>query len=320
MLAGSLLVTAATAQATQSQCLGYLSSPSMSPGHILRPSGVLLDSTPTPGGALDLTWKVHWANVWSYKEDRYLIDGEWFRFNTRIQYGADESFTLGVMIPFMSRSGGFADGSIERFHDTFGLDNADRERHPRNRSLAWVRGHDGTERILMEGNSSGIGDVALFSILRMQDLWASPSIVLQFTIPTGNEDELEGLGAPSVSIAAAAAKPIASSPVHAFAGAGLFYCPQTDLAGIEMRRYTYTALLGLEYVCSPSVSLVLQLLRNSPMAEDFEEFSKPSYELSAGVKGKIGDATVVEFAIIENLFTFKNSADIAAHLSIGVRL
>lgn len=300
--------------------LGYLTSPSSSPGYILRPSSIFLQPGRAKRNSFEGSFDMQWANVWCYDPDHYMLDGEWIRADARIQYGLTDDFSMGVVLPVMGRAKGFADSAIENFHDTFGLSNADREQFPQNQSRIWVKTDDGATRDVAEGESWGIGDVAVFAVMKNPGWWATPSIMLQCSLPTGDEEDLEGLGSPSLSLSSVAAKRIGKSPVHAFAGIGVSYCPEDELAGIELNPFVYSGLLGLEYQIASRWSLVTQMLSSSPMAEDFGEFSDPCHELSAGFKWRTGESGIMEFAVVENLFSFKNSSDIAVHFSVGRKL
>ena len=89
---------------------------------------------------------------WNYETNHYLLDGEWWRLDTRLQYAFKEDMALGVAIPFVGQTGGFADGGIERFHKTFGFDNANRATFPRNQSLEQVTTGSVT-RTILEGDT-----------------------------------------------------------------------------------------------------------------------------------------------------------------------
>lgn len=284
--------------------LGYLAAPSSSPGHILRPSSIFLQPGNIRRSSFEVSLDVNWANVWCYEPGLYLLDGEWIRLGTRIQYGLTDSFSMGVVLPVIGRTGGFADSTIEDFHETFHLGNASREQFPQNQSESWAKADDGTIRSIASGDSWGLGDILFFAVMKRPDLWAAPTVVIQGSLPTGDENELEGLGAPSLGLSTVATKRIGRSSANVFAGIGVVYCPEEELADIEINSLVYSGLFGLEYRVSPDLSLVVQTLRSSPVAKDFGAFSDPVYELSTGFKWQVRDAMIVEFAIVENLFNF----------------
>jgi Protein of unknown function (DUF3187) len=303
-----------------SEGLGYLTAPSSSPGLILRPSSIFLQPGNIRAHSVEGSVDVHWANVWCYEPDLYLLDGEWIRLETRLQYGLTDSLSMGLVLPVLGRSGGVADSMIEDFHRTFHLGNANREQFPQDQSHVWAKGEEGISRSIVDGDSWGIGDILIFAVLKRPDWWAAPTLMIQSSFPTGDEKELEGLGAPSLSLSTILTRQMGRSPIHLFAGIGVFFCPEDELFEIEFNRFVFSGMVGFEYRVRPSLSLVVQALSSSPVAKDFGEFSEPSHELGAGVKWQVRNSMVMEFAIVENLIHFKNSADIAAHFSVGRRL
>jgi uncharacterized protein DUF3187 len=300
--------------------LGYLTAPSSSPGLILRPSSIFLQPGNPQPHSFEGSVDVHWANIWCYEPDLYLLDGEWIRLETRLQYGLTDSLSMGVILPVVARSGGGTDSIIEDFHRTFHLGNANREKFPQDQSLIWAKGDDGTTRSIADGDSWGIGDILIFAVLKRPDLWAAPTLMIQCSFPTGDEKELEGLGAPSLSLSTVMTKQIGQSPVNVFVGLGIFFCPEEELFEMEFNRFVYSGMAGLEYRITSSVSLVMQALSSSPVAKNFGEFSESTHELGVGVKWRARDSMVMEFAVVENLVNFKNSADIAAHFSVWRRM
>lgn len=301
--------------------LGYLTAPSLSPGHILRPSSIFLLPNCSREDSLDLSVDVQWANVFCYKPDQFLIDGEWVRSSARLQYGVSDPVSVGILVPVMGRTGGFADSSIEKFHETFNMGTADRDQFPRNECVGWIASNGSTQNVV-RGDSWGIGDIALYAVVKRPGSETLPSVTLQFqaSLPTGNEDQLEGLGASSLSVSAVTSKRLGASPLIVFGGAGFFYCPNHELAGIELYRTEYSLLLGISCEYSRSLSFVIQELSSSPVAREYYEFSESSNELSVGVKWRVGDSAILEFAVMENLFTADNSADIGAHIAVMRRL
>ena len=107
-----------------------------------------------------------------------------------------ERLLIGLSVPYISRTGGFADRAIGNFHNTFGLKNFSRGNEPRNRALIQFTSKDGESRRI-EGSSSGIGDLVLYGsyLLRKGDKDRSAlSTQISLSLPTGDEDQLEGTG------------------------------------------------------------------------------------------------------------------------------
>jgi len=299
--------------------LGYLAAPSMSPGHILRPSSLFVMPKVGTKGTERVDLDFHWANVWNYVPNQYMIDGEWIRSTVRYSYAVKDDVSLGLALPFIGRTGGIADSSIENFHKAFTMGNADRDKFPRNQSRITVT--DGkTVHTVAEGESWGIGDVSFFAVSRLTEgSWVWPAVIVQGEVfmPTGNEDKLRGMGAPGIAVSSVASKRLGRSPFIAFLGLGIEYCNAEDIATIRIRDDQLSGLAGMEYQYSKSLSLLVQYLISSPAAKNYLELAEPTHEVSVGIKWRMSADNLLELAVVENVGLFQNSADIGVHLAFG---
>ena len=302
--------------------LGYLTAPSLSPGHILRPSSLFALPTLGPKGSEQIDFDFHWANIWNYTPDQYMIDGEWIRSTLRYSYAVKDYLSLGVALPFIGRTGGIADSSIEDFHKAFHLGKADRNQFPQNRSLVTVTDH-GTVDTVVEGESWGIGDVSAFAVSRLTEgtrVWPAVTVQGEVFLPTGNEDELRGMGVPSVAASSVMSKRLWASPFISYLGFGIHYCDAENIAKIHVRDEQMSALAGLEYQHSKSLGFMFQYLLSSPLAMNYLALAKPTHEVSGGFKWRVGRYSSLEVSVVENIIVFQNSADIGINLAYGRRL
>jgi hypothetical protein len=126
-----------------------------------------------------------------------MLDGETYRFNLAARYGIAPGFQVGIDIPYLANSGGFLDGFIEGFHDTFGLSQGLRKSYPRNR-LLYQYTRNGSTKVLVNDGSSGIGDIRLSGAWQLyhDGAEAPRSVALHTSIklPTGNSNRLFGSG------------------------------------------------------------------------------------------------------------------------------
>lgn len=296
--------------------LGYLMAPSLSPVHTLRPSPIFAGTARQPQGSWEVGFDAQWANIWDYDADRYLIDGEWYRVNTRVAYSVRADLSVGLDVPFCARSSGFADSGIEDFHDVFGMSNSDRRSFPSNRTLIQMTDDEGTRTVVL-GDSWGIGDAIGFVIWQASQgdaLWPAVAIHGQVTVPTGDDQELEGLGEPSAALGVVLSKRLWSSDFLVHSGLGYFYSPADELGGIRLQHEEYSGLVGFEYQCSERLSLVAQELTSSAAVEDCAGLSRSCYELSVGLRWRVGTRTTFEASVGENVGVFDNSADVALHV------
>src|SRR5262249_43034834 len=96
--------------------------------------------------------------ILSMQDDAYYVDGEFGLLDLTFHYSVSRDASVYVTLPVYSFAGGFLDGGIEGFHDTFGLDNGPRELVARGRSQA-VLSLGGLHTFYLEPPiEAGIGD------------------------------------------------------------------------------------------------------------------------------------------------------------------
>ncbi|TNF73278.1 MAG: DUF3187 family protein, partial [Bacteroidetes bacterium] len=59
--------------------------------------------------------------------------------------------------------------------------------------------------------------------------------------------------------------------------------------------------------------LLGQYMFNEAVIKDLGKWSDPSHEINLGFKWKVSRGGTLEFALVENLFTFDNSPDFGIH-------
>jgi len=130
--------------------------------------------------------------------EQITLDGETYRVSCGVRYGVASHWEAGVEIPYIIQGGGFLDGFVVNWHDTFGLPQGGRDRASRNRlNFSYVK--DGAQKLRMDHDASGIGDIALsagFSLYddsgpERKDRMAIKGAV---KLPTGDSSYLLGSG------------------------------------------------------------------------------------------------------------------------------
>ncbi|MEI8139054.1 MAG: DUF3187 family protein [bacterium] len=301
---------------------GYLTAPSLSPWHFLRPSSMFAMPVLENQGGARFDVDFHWANVMNISTNDYLFDGEWIRTNLRLSRGVGEGVAVGVGLPIIGRTGGFADSAIESFHSAFGLSKNSRVSGRRNQSLVTVN-NEGDSVTVVEGDSWGIGDMSTFLAARLTEgTCVLPAITVlgEVFFPTGDENELRGVGSPGAALSSVASRRLGEGPFIAFLGLGVEYHDSDDIEGIKFNDELFSGLVGLAYEYSKSISFNLQYLISSPVAEDYFAYSDPSEDVSFGFKWRSRSGSALELAMSENVDNFQNSADITVHLAFGWRL
>jgi len=320
-VAGALAATAcagAAAEETDNIGLGHLTIRSLSPGHLLRPNASI-SMMPAGRGDLELAVTVDWGNVWNYREDVFLVDAEWLLLSVRGAVAVGDDMELGIIAPLSFRSGGCLDYLIEDFHSLVGLDNGERENFPRNDVHVHVVDEDGSGFHMHSGHT-GVCDVPLYASYRItKGGRLCPALAVQagLTLPASDKSELEGTGQPVFGCSLLAVKRLGYSRSVLHACVSGSYCETDSIAGIELREWEATAMLGWEYQLGARFSLICQYTASSPVAVAFYEFSKPAHELNVGFKRVFAGGTALEASLTENVFSFNNSTDVGLHLGIS---
>ncbi len=303
---------------TSAEGLGHLALRTVSPGHLLRPNVGYANTEPIRPGGTAFRTALTLGNVWLRREGAYLMDGEWLVADLVLTHAVAENFRLSAGLPIIGRFGGFGDGAIEWFHRTARIGNANREDFPRNRFHVRLVGPNG-EVFEDDEDSWGIGDVPLYATVIMRPANATGPVLfanIGLTLPTGDEQRLEGLGQPLWGGSLLMFQRIGQSRWVAYGGGSVSYTRTRELAGIELREAEFGALGGLRFELSDRTALLAQYLLTSPVARDYYTFSDYTHEVQIGVKHRIGEHAIIEAAVVENVFRFTNSADVGVHAAL----
>lgn len=301
---------------------GPMNAPSLAIGNVFRPGGYIAIPSYAPEGSWVLQSSLAWANTWNYQKDRYIVDCEWLQLAARVSHMATDDLEIGGLLPVLARTGGHTDKFIEGFHNTFALGNSRREGFPRNRSIVELRSRAGQDA-RWEGDQWGLSDVSLFASWTLtQGSRFMPCIVLgsAVTLPTGDADQLLGSGEPGYAVSALLTKRIAKTGCLLFLGTSASYAENNELTGSDTRKTQFGLLVGMAYDLNSRVSVVVQNLRMSPIARDFEEFSKPTNEVTIGFRIRNLLHGTWEIALQENMVYFNNGADVGLHVGYSCLL
>ncbi len=99
----------------------------------IRTPALPLDDLDPGQGQWAVRTSARWVNIWSYQMSRYAIDGEEVQVEPSVRYSPIAHVQIGLSVPWKSQGGGTMDGAVERFHQSFGFQQVNRDRFPRNR-------------------------------------------------------------------------------------------------------------------------------------------------------------------------------------------
>lgn len=272
-----------------------------------------------PAGRWEARFSSTWVNDWALSKGHYLIDSETLQGTGRLNHAFTERFQIGVEMSFLLRGGGTLDRPIEGFHQLFGLSNMDREKFPRNRQLIEFHRNDESTFVFYR---SGIDleDTVLSSQYTLTcggRRLPAAALNLSVSLPTGRRTNLSGTGGSDVGIALLLAKRFGD--FYFYINGGYIWFGNRDFVGIPLKATKWTASSGVEYHPWQSTALILQNMINSGIAQDDVELSQFSDELNIGIEHALSQRWFLQFALIENLFHFKNSPDFGIHVGTYYR-
>jgi len=251
--------------------------------------------------------------------DLYFFDGEVARWGLRLRYGLTGTLQLTLDTSIHSRGGGFADSTIESFHNLFDLDNARRELFPQNRFQVFMR--FGDREFFRDGAPANnvLGDTSLELKLRSRGRWhgwmgaASAAV----KAPTGNIRNFGGSGSWDAQLAGYASRAMGrASALHL----NLAY---TWLGGIDnLPDFNvddiWTATAAYE-IWSPRYKLnwVFQGAFTTSVfsGTTISDLSDASWLLMAGLRIPLSHRDLLTLAFIENIVQYDNSTDVVLHVS-----
>lgn len=254
--------------------------------------------------------------------DLYFFDGEILRWSLSAAYGLTDTLELHVELSAHSRGGGFADGTIESFHDALGIGNADRNHFPQNNFQVLMR--FGDREFFLDGAPANnvIGDTTFELKWRAPRAWHgwSGATALSVKAPTGSQEHFGGSGEWDEQLAFFASRRTGPGWLHL----NLAY---TLLGGVENLPGfgvddLWTVVAAYE-IPSPHrrVNWVVQTTWGTSVFRDStaSDLSDPGYLVLLGARIPLGPRTILTAAVIENVVQFDNSTDVALHLGVSYR-
>jgi len=274
-----------------------------------------------PKGTWALQLQHTWKNVWLHHQDLFRIDGEIHETVLRSAYGLNKRLEVMVELPVRYLSGGILDGFIEAFHNTFGFGQAARDQFSRDQFAVEIHHPDQDEKVYRIGSEKAgwqVGNmVTSFSYLLVNNERNNFRALVtgNLKLPTGSQTELFGSQGVDFGLSVGICYNIGN--IYPYLNGGMVYYSDDSVLGMKLRQWHATMLIAFEYHNQNSNhSWILQGLVESGVAENFDQFSQRTSELLIGYKHRYQSGLVFEIGILENLFYFDNSPDVAFHVGL----
>jgi hypothetical protein len=236
-----------------------------------------------------------------------FFDGETYRFNLALRRGVTSRFEAGLEVPYLSHRGGFLDGFMRDFHDTFGLSQSGRNNHPRNRLLySYTRG--GVQEILVDEHAEGLGDVRLRGAWQLWRNEGGPSrgaaLHASLKLPTGDSDNLFGSGSTDLALWVSGTRgwERKGSALALFGAAGVMGLTDGDVLPEQQRNLVGFGTLGGGWRPASWLVVKLQIDTHTPFFDsDLQELGVVMGQLLMGVDLALGERTALELGVSEDI-------------------
>lgn len=257
------------------------------------------------------------ADIQALPGENYVVDLELAELDVTIHRKFSKRLGGYLVLSGVHYGGGFLDSTIERFHDTFGLDAGGRREAGRN-DVNIIADLKSTQIGLLENPTSG----------GMLD----PTIGLRYSAA----EKIRGwnfVAEVAAKVAYRSRKPFLSTGTtdygvqatlqrfgdhHAWyvSGSAVYYDGGTSVLP-SGSKIVPTLILGYERILSPRTNLILQAYASdsvySHAETDLDELLDPKFQLSLGVYRRFSRG-VVSFGITENIRNFNNTPDLGLQL------
>jgi hypothetical protein len=257
------------------------------------------------------------ADIQALPGENYLFDMELAELDVTIHRKFTDHLGGYLVLSGVNYSGGFLDGSIESFHDTFGFENNGRPAVRRNDVNLIADLKSSNLAFLDSPTSGGMLDPTVgirYSLAEKVKGWnvvieAAAKLALR-----GREDFLS-TGRSDYGMQATLQR---FSEHHAWyvSASGVYYDGSSNITPTGS-QIVPTLIVGYERKLSDKTHLILQGYASQSVFSheetDLPELLDPKYQLSIGVYHRFG-RSVMSFAFTENLQNFDNTPDVGMQI------
>lgn len=255
-------------------------NPLLLPYGLPNPLPARLPAAESGRATLDVNWSNSADDDISDSHD-FTLDAETQDVRLRLEYAFGAQWAGLVEIPWRHLSGGTLDGTIESWHDLFGLSNGVRDRMPEDRLLIQYQ-QDDVLQLQVDDSSSGIADVpvALGYQIKATDRSALTGW-LSVDIPVGDSDELLGSGAVDVALSVAGQTRLGER-WQLFGQVDAVWLGQGDILPQYQESFVWAGLAGVSWNAWRGLDLTVQFYANSRIFD-------------TSINGLSGDAVVLSY-------------------------
>jgi hypothetical protein len=281
-----------------------------------------------PARKADLRFIIDLANHFIEDEnprESIVLDGQSTRISLDARYGISKNFEVGLAIPYIIEGGGFTDGFIDWYHNTFGFAAGGRDHAPSNRLLYQ---YQKDQQVLLKVNKSshGIGDIQLMGGLQLYQSAIKPSRAISLRtslkLPTGDSQQLHGSGSTDLSLWITAGEDFRPGIGHMtlFGAGGVMGMTDGDVLKDQQRNWVGFGVLGLGWSPARWIAFKIQANAHTSFYRDsgLEELNAGSLQLTIGGTLSFSKNINLDFGVTEDPVN-RASPDVVFHLALRGR-
>lgn len=258
--------------------------------------------------------------------EQITLDGETTRMAFTARIGVTRSVELGVEIPYYLQGGGFLDGFIVDWHNTFGLPQGGRDTGPKNRINFSYR-KDGVQKLAMDRSASGIGDISLTGGYGLYDVREDDhhdrlSLKGVLKVPTGDSAYLFGSGGSDVSLQLCGNMSNYSEwgSLSLFGSVGALAMSRSDILRDQHKPLAGVGTAGFGWGPAPWISFKAQLNGTTSLYSDSSlgQVSKNTMMIIFGGALMFPGETLLDIGVAEDV-SVGTAPDVSFHLGLSRR-
>jgi len=317
----ALALLAPAPGSAQHPSLGPLSAEEGAPLHRLSYTPMVEGADLTPAGAVRVDVWMGYANIFeqdSADAATLYLDMERMLATASVRYGLARRLEIGGRLTVETDWGGFMDGFVAGFHETFSLGNRNRRNFPEGVYGQSLEDGDGRVLVDVPRRTFDVVDVRAFakwSALTTADGRRALSVRAVARIPTA----ASGVGdqRADVSVMALGRTAWRGFHVHAMAG-GATVNRAPDLRDV-LRGYSAFAMIGAEWPFNDHLAGVVELTGSTPILRSFGDWDVDGVPTNVvfGLVGRAGGGWRWEVAMQEDVPPWGPSLDFTVQLGLS---
>lgn len=248
--------------------------------------------------------------------EAYMVDLELGLLGVTFHRRLTERWGVYATVGAVFYTGGFLDGGIERFHDSFGFDQGGRPAVRRN-DINVIFDLKGTQLYQPSLPDSGLLDPVFGVRYQWVERPTTWNLIIEGAVKVPVAGERAFLSTGEWDFGTQITLQRFMQRHAAYLSLAAVYTRPSTIATTSGAQVVPTAILGYEYKWTGSLNLNAQIYASPSIYKsadtDLDELTKPKYQVSLGLRYRIG-ASLLTFGVTENVANYGNSPDIGFQL------